>query len=60
MTTLAGLALAGCASKTARVKSPPVTVAANEVREPESPRDHWLRRDLEDKGERTFERANSR
>jgi len=60
LTILAGLALAGCASKTAQVKPPPVTVASDDVREPESPRDHWLRRDLEDKGERIFEPANSR
>jgi len=57
----AGLALTGCATKTAQMKSPPVvTVASNEEKEPESSRDHWLRRDLEDKGERIFEPANSR
>jgi hypothetical protein len=57
---LAGFFLAGCATKSAQLKPPPTTVATLHEDFPESSRDHWMRRDLEDKIERTFEPTGSR
>ena len=53
---LAGLALAGCVTKSAETKVHPAMFATVREERPESSGYHWFRRDLEDKIERTFER----
>ncbi len=52
---LAGLALAGCATNSAQIKSKPVAVASAREERLESSRDHWFWRDIEDRSERMFE-----
>jgi osmotically-inducible protein OsmY len=56
---LAGLSLAGCATTTAGQKPQPATVAVRSE-QPQSARDHWLMREIDDKVEATFASNGSR
>ena len=51
---VAGLVLAGCTSKTALNPPPAATVATAWSDKPQSVRDHFLMRDIEDKVEAQF------
>ena len=60
LSVTAGLALAGCATRTAETAGKLAAAATLRAERPESSRDHWFRRDLDEKIERGFEPAGSR
>jgi predicted small lipoprotein YifL len=53
---VAGLTLAGCTSKTALNQPPAPAIATARSGEPQSARDHFMMRDIEDKLDRQFGR----
>jgi hypothetical protein len=50
----AGLALTGCASKSAKIDSPTAPKLANRSSPPPTPGVYWLQRDLTDKSDRAL------
>lgn len=48
----AGLSLAGCASKSAKIESPAVPKVASWGEQPLHARDYWLQREFDDKIDR--------